>query len=196
MVARDHDRSDTRCPRRGHGVSRLGSWRVGHRDQPQEREARLGSTQIDGQLVKAALGQGQHAVALGRVAIGGGPRTLPRLVVDGIAERREGLDAALHRDPQSALIVVDGRHPPTIGVEGDLRDARPSSLEARAIDAKLARQSQEGALRGIPGDRPRIAISDGACSVASLQAAAARARRGRYGSRCWTASPEIAPVGS
>ena len=180
VVAGDHDRRDagrtagrdrrgrrrraagppSRRPRRGGGRAR-------------RRRGRAG-TSLD-----RALGEREHAVAVGGVALGDRSACRSRSASVGVEEWADRLERALHGDPTSvtgAVWMVVIRRRSGSNVSSSTRGQAAAS--SRADRRRASRRARAVRLGRIAADGPRvIAVPPGHEAMASLQAAATWARR-------------------
>ena len=157
VVAGDHDRRDAGAPARGDGGGRRGAGRIGHRDEPGEAQVRLGLLGDLRDGVQLAVGEGEHAVAVGGESQGSRLGGSQEEAVSGIEQRGDGLERALGGDPDAVPVAVQRGHPAAGGVEGELLHARLFGEELGGEDTALAGEREEGALGRISGDRPGAA---------------------------------------
>ena len=140
------------------------------------------------------LGEGEDAVAVGGVPLGG-PDGLPeRAGLGRVEQRPERLEGALHGHPDVPVLGVERRHPAALGVERELLDPRRCGERGRrASTPRLAASARSAASVGSPVIVHGSPCRAGARSEASLQAAATRASRssatGRRRARARTCPP-------
>jgi hypothetical protein len=73
-------------------------------------------------VVDRALGEGQHPVPLGGVALGGPVGPLQERGIGRVEQLAERLEGALDGDPDMLVLRVQRGHPPALGVERQLLD--------------------------------------------------------------------------
>ena len=160
MIACDHHRRDARVPAGPHGGPGFGARRIHHADQADERHGpfRVG----DGGLAPARNGQhaqprGRH-VALDREnrrAIGLLERGLTAVARPGRTVRQHHVHRSLGERGQRPLaILVQRRHAPPFGREGDLVPARERLVERALVEASFLGRNHERRLGGIALDPP------------------------------------------
>ena len=169
MVARDHHDPDACLPASPDGLRDLRTHRIGQADEPDEREVAFDvSRRLRWIALQRPARESQHpeAVRGERIDIGGDTgsllvreRSSTSSVEDRRADRQDGFGGSLRQHlRRSRREPMDRRHPPTSGIERELRDPRGHVLRVLALDARLPREHEQRSLRGIADRDPATVV--------------------------------------
>ena len=145
MVARDHDRFDSRLAGDGNGACALLARRVDYSHKPAEREVGFQRIRIErGELVVRLIRHAEHAERVRRERAVHG-EDLPLQPVVG--RETDAVDRPLRDGEPARFRFVERRHELARGIERNLEDLFRT---ARVRDPLFFRKTGNGALRGIP----------------------------------------------
>ena len=129
VIAGDHDRLDTRCPRRSHGFDGFGTRRIGETNQSAELEPRLVGPLADRDSEHAKAARGHLRVFRERVL------RHPSTQLDHDLDRALEIEHAVRPKHRGAL---------ALRVEGVDADAWPLSFDVGAPNSALCCARQDG----------------------------------------------------